>query len=131
MSRPTRSSVGWRSILECFTPGRPVWGIAELANQFGDESLHDPLRCDYAGRPWGTALGSPVHHSNSRSCGRREQLPMQDEAQPFMLPLSAAQVQLVAEAVNGINRLAFAFCSPLPSATNCRDWPRSTRASND
>lgn len=26
---------------------------------------------------------------------------MQDEAQPFMLPLSAAQVQLVAEAVNG------------------------------
>ena len=50
---------------------------------------------------------------------------MHDKAQPFMLPLSAAQVQLVAEGGRtALNRLAFVFCSPLPPATSCRDWPR-------
>ena len=56
---------------------------------------------------------------------------MQDKVQPFMLPLSAAQSPVSSpRRRTALNPLACAFCSPLPPATSCRDWPRSTRASN-
>ena len=38
------------AILGCFTPERPVLGIADIADDSGYESFNDPSLCDHAGR---------------------------------------------------------------------------------